>query len=411
MESIIMNLEIRPVLSSLLRNRTGAILVAIQIAIALAVLVNGLYIVHQHYEKMSRPTLIDDQNMFGVGLAEFTKRFNYDASVREDLTYLRSLPGVVSASVSNSIPLGISGSATTLWTQPLRKGRRAQINYYSMDEQGLKTLGVRLLAGRDFRADEILPPISGVNRDDFVPQLIVTQATADALFPHENALGKTVYTALGQPATLTGIVANMIGTGWPGYEAVDQVAIMPQLPRMYGFDYLVRTEPGRRDAVMRAAEEHLSISNPDRVVKWVRSVEFYKRQLYADDRNMGIFLITVTVLLLAIACLGIFGLATFNVSTRTKQIGTRRAVGARRIDIVRYFLVENGLITTTGILLGCALALATGYWLSLQYQLPRLDLYYLVGGVLALWLIGQVAAWQPARRASAVSPSVATRTV
>jgi putative ABC transport system permease protein len=74
-------------------------------------------------------------------------------------------------------------------------------------------------------------------------------------------------------------------------------------------------------------------------------------------------------------------------------------------------MVENGLITTSGIFVGCALALALGYWLSLQYQLPRLDLYYLVAGVLTLWAIGQVAAWQPARRASSVSPSVATRTV
>ncbi|MFX5622564.1 FtsX-like permease family protein, partial [Acinetobacter baumannii] len=81
---------------------------------------------------------------------------------------------------------------------------------------------------------------------------------------------------------------------------------------------------------------------------------------------MEIFLIVVTALLVAISSLGIFGLATFNVSTRTKQIGTRRAVGARRSDILRYFMVENALITTAGIFLGCGLALAVGYWLSLQ---------------------------------------------
>jgi putative ABC transport system permease protein len=406
-----MSLDIRPVVSSLLRNRTGALLVAFQIAIALAVLVNAVYIVHQRIEKMSRPTRIDDRNLFGVRMTEFTDRFNYDASVHEDLTYLRNLPGVVSASVSNSVPLGISGSATTVWTQPGAKGKQLQINYFSMDEQGLKTLGVRLLAGRSFRAEEILPPLTPKNITDFVPQLILTQAAADTLFPDRNALGKTVYNMLGMPATITGIIDNMMGTGWAGYEALDHVAIIPQLPRLYGFDYLVRTEPGRRDAVMREVEEHLSTSNPDRVVSWVRSLEFYKKLLYLDDRNMGVFLITVTVLLLGIASLGIFGLATFNVSTRTRQIGTRRAVGARRVDIVRYFMVENGLITTAGIAVGCALALAIGYWLSLQYQLPRLDLYYLVGGVLALWLIGQLAAWQPARKASAVSPSVATRTV
>jgi putative ABC transport system permease protein len=406
-----MSLDIRPVVSSLLRNRTGAVLVAFQIAIALAVLVNAVFIVHQRIEKMNRPTLIDDQNLFGVAIGEFTDRFNYDASLRMDLDYLRSLPGVVSASVSNSVPLGISGSGTTVWTQPDNKGKRAQLNFFSMDEQGLKTLGVRLISGRAFRANEILPPLTAQNITDFVPQIIVTQVVAEKLFPHENALGKTVYNIHGQPATITGIIDNMIGTGWSGYEAVDQVAIMPQLPRLYGIDYLVRTEPGHRNAIMRTVEEHLSTSNPDRVVKFVRSLEFFKKALYQDDRNMGVFLITVTVLLLAVASLGIFGLATFNVSARTKQIGTRRAIGARRADIVRYFMVENALITTTGIVVGCALALTIGYWLSLQYQLPRLDLYYLVGGVLALWLIGQLAAWQPARRASAVSPSVATRTV
>jgi putative ABC transport system permease protein len=406
-----MSSNLRPIVSALLRNRTGALLVAIQIAIALAVLVNAVYVVHQRIEKMSRPTLIDDQNMFGVSSAGFTERFNYDASLREDLDYLRGLPGVVSATPTNAIPLSQSGSATSIWTRPEQKGNKVQINYFSMDEKGLTTLGVRLLAGRDFRANEILPPATQTNYSDFVPQLIVTDVVAKILFPNENALGKTVYTSLGNPATITGVIDNMIGSGWPGYEALDHVAILPQLPRLLGFAFLVRTEPGRRDAVMRAAEEHMSVSDPNRVVQYVRSVEYYKKALYLDDRNMEVFLITVTALLVAIASLGIFGLATFNVSTRTKQIGTRRAVGARRRDILNYFMVENAMITTAGIALGSALALAVGYWLSLQYKLPRLDLYYLAAGVPVLWIIGQLAVWQPARKASAVSPSVATRTV
>jgi len=379
-----MSLDIRPIVSSLLRNRTGAVLVAFQIPIALAVLVNAVFIVHQRIEKMNRPTRIDDKNLFGVQIGEFTDRFDYDASVHEDLTYLRSLPGVVSASVSNSIPLAISGSSTTVWTQPDSKGNRSQMNFFSMDEQGLDTLGVRLIAGRGFRANEILPPLTPKNANDPISQLIVTKAVAEKLFPHENALGGVVYDTLGRPATIIGIIDNMIGSGWWGYEGVDHVAIIPQLPRMYGFDYLVRTEPGRRDAIMRTVEEHLSTSNPNRVIKSIRSVEYYKKLYYRDDRNMGVFLISVTALLLAVASLGIFGLATFNVSARTKQIGTRRAVGARRADIVHYFMVENGLITTAGIVVGCAFALAIGYWLSLQYQLPRLDLYYLVSADIVL---------------------------
>ena len=108
---------------------------------------------------------------------------------------------------------------------------------------------------------------------------------------------------------------------------------------------------------------------------------------------------------------GVFGLAAFNVSTRTKQIGTRRAVGARRFDIVRYFLVENWMVTTVGVFAGCALALLLGYWLSTAFELPRLKLYCLLAGVVGLWAVGLAAALVPARRASLVSPAVATRTV
>jgi putative ABC transport system permease protein len=60
---------------------------------------------------------------------------------------------------------------------------------------------------------------------------------------------------------------------------------------------------------------------------------------------------------------------------------------------------------------GCILALAAGHWLSLEYSLPRVDLYYLVIGVLALWGIGIAAAWQPARKAAQISPALATRNV
>jgi putative ABC transport system permease protein len=176
-------------------------------------------------------------------------------------------------------------------------------------------------------------------------------------------------------------------------------------------NYLVRTRPGQRDVVLRAVDEHMQNSNPDRMIEWTRTLEYLKNLSYVADRNMAIFLVAITLMLIAITCIGIYGLATFNVSRRARQIGTRRALGAQREDIVRYFLVENWLITTVGVIIGCALALVSGYWLSTHYGLPRLDLYYLVGGIPMLWIVGQLAAWLPARRAAAVSPAVATRSV
>jgi putative ABC transport system permease protein len=406
-----MNLQVRPILSALMRNRTGAVLVAMQVAIALAVLVNALYIVVQRAEKIRRPTGIDVDNVMVISSGGFTDRYQLVPTIQQDLAWLRSLPGVVAATPASSIPLSDGGSNNSLVTHP-DAYRGEYYNQMEVDEQGLDALGLHLVAGRNFRHDEIQPPLTKSDASRFVPQIIVSRALAERLYPKENPLGKRVYDTLGQTATIIGVVDPAMGC-FPSHDHPDWVYFMPRYPFGFGgpTTYLVRTQPGQRAALMRVVEEHLAKSNPDRVIDWVRPLNYFRDLTYLSDRAMETYLVTVTALLIAVTCLGIFALATFNVSTRTKQIGTRRAVGARRRDIVRYFLVENGLITSAGVAVGCALALGAGYWLSVEYALPRLNLYFLVGGVLVLWGVGQLAAWQPARRAAAVSPSVATRTV
>jgi putative ABC transport system permease protein len=405
-----MSLNIRPTLAALLRNRTGAVLVAAQVAIALAVLVNAAYIVVQRMERIYRPTGIDERNILVIESAGFTNRFHQTAAVREDLSFLRGLSGVSAATASNSIPLSNGGDNASLVTRP-DEPRHGYINELEIDEQGLDTLGVKLIAGRNFRHEEVQPPRTKSEIAGFVPVIIVSRALAEHLFPRQNPLGKRVYDAYNLSATIVGVVDPILGN-FPDSDHPDWVFFQPRMPDEFIFcRYLVRTRPGQLDTVARLAEAHLGKSNPDRVINFVRPLTYFKNLSYLSDSSMAIYLLTVTALVIAVTCLGVFALATFNVSTRTKQIGTRRALGARRRDVVGYFMVENGLITGAGVLAGCALALAVGYWLSVHYALPRLDLYYLVAGVLALWGTGQLAAWQPARRAAAVPPSVATRTV
>ena len=402
--------NLRPIASALWRNRTGAILVAFQIAIGLAVLVNAVYVIKQRVEHINRPTGMDTDNMIWVASAGFAKDFDYDASWREDLAVLRSIPGVKAASIMSNIPLSGGGSSSGFQAQPGEPtpDKTVPANIYEVDEQAIEALGVKLVAGRNFEAGEILPPIDAF---DAAPQAIVTRAFAKSMWPDDpNPVGKTFYDGLGEPTTVIGIIEHMHGA-WVGWDKLDHVMLFPRIRKGPSATYLVRTEPGRRDAVMREIEAKLGDSNPGRLLRWVRPFDYFIDQSYLSDRNMAIFLVSVTSALLAITALGIFGLATFNVSTRIRQIGTRRAVGARRMDIVRHFLVENWMVTTAGVVAGCGGALAVGYWISVKYELPRLDLYYLVGGVLAIWLIGLAAALQPARRASAISPAVASRTV
>lgn len=404
-----MNWNVRPIVSALLRNRTGAVLVALQISLALGVLVNAVYVVKQRVDKVSRVTGMDDENMLVIENSGFGRNYDHEATMREDVEYLRSVPGVIGAAPTSWVPLSGGGSSSGYSDKPDAKPSETKsAAYLETDEGVIDALGVKLVAGRGFTREEILPPAKG---SSFVPQMIITKAYSKELFGTENGLGRTIYDGQNRTAVVIGIIDKM-QAAWVNWDDLENVVLQPRLPGYSNNNnYIVRTEPGQRDTVMRLVEEKLSTSNPERMIEWVRPFEFFKKRSYRADRNTSIFLVSVTTLLLGIAALGIFGLATFNVSTRTKQIGTRRAVGARKGDIVRYFMVENWLITTTGIIAGCGFALGVGYWLSLEYDLPRLDLYYLVGGVLAIWGLGLAAVLQPARRAAAVSPAVATRTV
>src|SRR5690349_13378216 len=109
-----MSFHIRPILSALLRNRTGAALVSLQIAIALAVVANGVYIVKQHWDVLRTPSGLDVDNIFVVMTEGYVRNFNHEAMLREDLAWLRSLDGIKAVTVSHHFPL--SGS---LWNYSL----------------------------------------------------------------------------------------------------------------------------------------------------------------------------------------------------------------------------------------------------------------------------------------------------
>jgi putative ABC transport system permease protein len=400
-----MNMGIRPILSALLRNSAGAILVSLQIAITLAIVVNAVYLTAQRVTLVGRPSGIDDQNIFSFPVEGFEKGFDFIAMVREDMALLRQMPGVLDAAPIQQVPLSGSGSSSGYYSLPDKKGKDSPANYFRTDEHGLTTLDAKLSDGKNFDASMI--EWKQKDEQGQPPVAIVSRGFAEALFPKEkNLVGKDFYDDQSKPIRIVGVIEHMHGS-WVGWDKVDRVVLVPRISEWTR--YIVRTRPGDLDRVMKETETALRKRDPNRVVGKLRKMSDDKQRSYSGDMMLAFTLTVVTGLVLVFSSLGIFGLATFNVNSRTRQIGTRRAVGARKLDIVQYFLAENWIVTTLGVLVGCGLALAVGFWLSTQYQLPRLDLYYLVGGVLGLWALGQLAAWQPALRAAKVSPAMATR--
>ena len=136
-------MSIRPILSALLRNKTGAILVAVQVALTLAVVVNSTYIIMQRIEKIGRPTGLDESNIFMVNTLSYAQDFPAEASIRADLTYLNGLPGVVAATSINAIPLSGGGSSTSYFTEPGEKGEKAPGNYFEVTERGIDLQSLR----------------------------------------------------------------------------------------------------------------------------------------------------------------------------------------------------------------------------------------------------------------------------
>ena len=143
-------MELRPILSAMLRNKTGAILVALQIAITLAVVTNAVFIINQRLEKIGRPSGMDTDNIFFVQSQGYAADYNHNVTVQEDLELIRKTPGVIAASTINGIPLSGGGSSTSYKVDAQESTADVSGNYYEIDEQGLDALGVKLVAGRGF---------------------------------------------------------------------------------------------------------------------------------------------------------------------------------------------------------------------------------------------------------------------
>jgi putative ABC transport system permease protein len=412
-------MEFRPILNALMRNKTGLLLIALQVAITLAIVCNSVFIILQRIEKVNRPSGMDEKALFTVTSLGFAPDFDLRGSLRQDLETLRSIPGVIDATTINSVPLSNGGWSEGITTQPEsvpeEQRKNTPTSLYIVDEHGVNTLGVRIVAGRNFTADDV----SYRSRDDkgTPNSVIVTQALADQLYPDGNAVGKVIYSGLGgkgSSSTIVGVLERLQAP-WVGWDKVEHAMLIPQY-QDGEFDsssarYLIRTEPGRRDEVMKEAERKLAEVNSGRIVRGVRSVEEVRGDSYRQDRAMTIVLTTVIFALLAVTGLGIVGMVSFWVTRRVKQIGTRRALGARRFDIRRYFMVENVIVVGVGIALGLLLTYGFNMWLMKHYELPRLAWYYAPVGALTVLLLGQLAVFGPATRASRVSPAVATRTV
>jgi putative ABC transport system permease protein len=408
-------MEFRPILSAMRRNKVGAMLIAMQMAITLAILCNGLFIIEQRITLSKRPTGADEANVFVIDNQWVGNPPDIAARLQADLAALRALPGVVDATASNSFPLSSGGSTDGLKLNPDQKDESALSARYLVDEHGVQALGLKLIAGRNFNADEVLD-LRGYT--DRIPPTatIITRALAEKLFPGQNALGRPIF-SVGQKnmIPIVGIVDRLqvpwVGaTGW-GSKFNDQSMLVPYHFLSTYTHYIVRTKPGQLTAAIKEAQKRLFDINRGRVLMRTESLTEARQKAYQDDIGLAVILGVVCAALVAVTAFGIVGLTSYWVAQRRRQIGIRRALGATRNAIIRYFQTENFMIAAAGAAAGVALAISLNLWMVNAFEMERLHTSYALVGAVIVLLLGQAAVLWPAMKAASIPPALATRAV
>lgn len=412
-------MRLHPIISALGRHKASVALVACQIALTLAVVANALHLVVDRVQRFERPTGLAEEGLYlitqswvsaphGVTPAEIAK---LDAMQLEDVSALRNVPGIEDVTSINSLPLLNATRIGSLQTVP-RSGKVTTTALYYADDQATKTLGLKLLDGRAFTSMDIEPRAS--NAATPIVSVMLTRDLAVSLFGDEHAVGKVIYID-GQtaPTTIVGIVEKlqMPGTGsWASGISYNSVLVPARLD--LGFTrYALRLKPGAGKDTIDRARESLFATNSMRIInpEDVRSFDSIRSDAYRSDVAIVALLLIISAVLLGVTAAGIFGIGSFWVVQRRRQIGMRRALGATRMDIIKHFLLENLVISLLGGVVGICLGLYGGMTLMLHFELKTIPPSYLLLGLVAVVVIGQMATLLPAMRAAAVEPMEATR--
>jgi putative ABC transport system permease protein len=403
--------ELRPILSSLRRNKVGATLIALQIALTLAVFSNALFIVAQQTAMSHAPTgIADESSVFFISNQWIGGDEDLAARTQADLASLRALPQVADVTLSPVQPLGGRGMGMNITLHPDKRRSGALTALYPVDDHAVNTLGLRLIAGRDFRPEDIL--ISHGFKENYPTWggVIVTREVARALDPTGDVLGRTATFSPGKiTAIIVGVVEQLASGRSDGNSSAENGVLAPLLFAGSNVYYFVRAKPGQVEAAMAAARNELYKTSRQRTIVSMQTFTEARLDFYRGARGEALLMGVICAILLGVTAFGIIGLTSYWVSQRRRHIGIRRALGATAGSILRYFQTENLLIAGVGSVLGIGLGVAGNLWMLRNIAMERLPPAYLIVGTIVVLLLGQISVLWPALRAAAVPPAIAAR--
>lgn len=320
------------------------------------------------------------------------------------LDRVRALPGVQSAALGDCPPLAGHCSTTVVWLGGRGAkvtGAEPRIGVHLVTPDWFKTLHVPLLAGRGF---------TDADRQGSPKVLVIDETAARRLWPNESALGKRVGIGMGgfDTVEVVGVVGDVRFGGVDSIPGLDAYVSYYQVPRPGSMMYLrTAVDPTSLAAATRRAIHELK---PDVPVYDARSLASRVADATARARFEASLLALFALAALVLAVIGTYGVVSYAVARRTREIGIRVALGASRSDVVRLIVGRSAMLAGAGLIVGLGGAFAaTRVLRTLLFAVEPTDPASFAGA-LALMLAAVLAAsWIPARRAASVHPADALR--
>jgi putative ABC transport system permease protein len=414
-------MHIGPIVRAMKHNRTRVVLIVLEIAITLAIVTNCINVILAERQKMTQKSGFDDDNIVHLQVMPFSPEWREDGFVDpmidRDVRTIAAVPGVKAVANTNFRMWEGGGSSTGVIVVGDTKNEPTGTQIYYSTADLVDALGVKLAEGRAFVEND-----HGIgSQPDPLDKVIITKSLADLLFPGTSAVGKQIVQAsernapLEDPVTVVGVLGDFYNPyGSPNDIDVisDRAMFLPARAGGWqrGYSFQIRTEPGAANSVIAEVEKRLITTNAGRIFEWTPTS--VKKARWFSYSNIVVTVMTcIIITLVVVTTLGLVGLTSLSVAERTKQIGTRRALGATRADILRHFLIENWLMTTAGLVLGIAGAYGLDFLLVSQVSDVKMRFPLVLSGMIVLWISGLLSTVPAAVKATLVPPSIATRSV
>lgn len=404
-------MNIKALLKSLLLRKFTTGLLILQLSITLGLLINSVILALDTNNKLAQETGLDIENTLIISLrptsGEYRNLDYYRSIVSEDLHQLSKLSGVEGVSLMNQLPINKNGMLGNFYDlddpEIIRKDKYLRdVKFFISNENLGNTLALALLEGRFLTKDD---------QQDFggnePGNVVITNSLKKALYGDDSALGQET-----NNGRIVGVVKDIMLD--PTIPVNKQYGVFDNRAMEFIFTsrfYLLRVAPGQVEAVRNKVSDTILAVQPERDIYRIITMAEHMKRFYSHDQGLAQLFLLLCGLMIFVTAISSYAYSQFHISRQKKYIGIRRALGARKKDILLYVLTENWLVYSLGCTLGLMMALGFNILLSQYISLSKPDIMLFILASVVIFVAGTIATLIPAIKTSNIPPVIATRTV